>query len=264
MNVNDSQRQAVEQAIAYMKSHLDQDITSEGLAAHVGYSPYHFTRVFKRITGISPRQYLSALRIESGKQELLQTRNPSFLVKVLPAIGFQSLGSFHTRFKQFVGLSPKKFQSHAETLTSHMNEWEHRKLELPASADAPPIVRCEIIAPSSFRGIIFAGLFPRPIPDQRPVAGTAMNQNSSSCVFTRVPPGTYYALATGIAWSLNPKDYFLLNQSLRGMYVRPVIVDEATDLSIAITLREPLPQDPPILVNLPQLLFEEIKRNKAR
>lgn len=264
LNMNDSQQHAVEQAIAYMKEHLDEEITSEQLADLVGYSPYHFTRLFKRVTGISPRQYLSALRIESSKHELLHTKSPSLLNNVLPATGFQSIGSFHTRFKQFVGLSPKKFQNEANSLTSHMDEWEHKKLALSSSTDTPPVIRCEIVTPPSFRGIIFAGLFPRPIPDQRPIVGTAINQNSRCCIFTRIPSGTYYVLVAGIAWSLNPRDYFLLNHSLRGIYENTITVTEATDLNISITLREPLPQDPPIVINLPQLLFEQNKRNKAK
>lgn len=187
--MNDSHLRAVELVIVYMREHLDEGLTSEQLAAHVGYSPYHFIRVFKRVTGISPRQYLSALRIESGKIQLLKA--PSLLTKILHVIGFQSAGSFNTRFKQFVGLSPKKFQHTSAQLTSHMNEWEHKSL-IPNLDDSEtlPKITCQITAPPAFRGIIFVGLFPRPIPDQRPVAGIAINQNTRSCVFSHIPPGT--------------------------------------------------------------------------
>jgi len=55
-------------AIEYMKDHLDEEITTEELSKYVGYSPYHFVRIFKEVTGVSPRHYLSALRIEAGKK----------------------------------------------------------------------------------------------------------------------------------------------------------------------------------------------------
>lgn len=257
--MHDSHLKAVKLAIEYMKEHLDEDLTSEQLAAHVGYSPYHFTRVFKRVTGISPRQYLSALRIESGKIKLL--KEPSLLTKILLAIGFQSAGSFNTRFKQFVGLSPKKFHHTSAELTKYMNEWEHKSLTTSLDdAETFPKITCQITAPPTFRGIIFVGLFPRPIPDQRPVVGTAINQNTRSCVFRHIPPGTYYLLAAGIAWSLNLRDYFVLDKSLRGMYETAIEVDDTTNLNLTVALREPLPQDPPIVVNLPLLLFEQNKK----
>ncbi|MFD3274282.1 helix-turn-helix domain-containing protein [Paenibacillus dendritiformis] len=253
---------AAEQAIVYMKSHLEEEITSEQLAAHVGYSPYHFTRIFKSVTGISPRHYLSALRMESGKSTLLQ--EPSLLVKVLLSIGFRSAGSFNTRFKQQVGVPPRAFRIRSQALTAYMNEFEHRELTLPVPGkEAAPQITCRIEAPASFRGLIFVGLFPHPIPDQRPVAGTALAGGKRTCVFADVPSGTYYALAAGIPWSLRPKDYFVLDRAIRGKYPSAIEVNDRTELGIAIQLRNPLPYDPPIVVSLPQLLFEKKKESNT-
>ena len=67
-------------------------------------------------------------------------------------------------------------------------------------------------------------------------------------------------MLAGIPWSLNPRDYFLLSKSLRGKREEPVHIDEETDLAVNITLREPLPYDPPIVVNLPLLLFEKDRK----
>ncbi|HEY2492242.1 MAG TPA: AraC family transcriptional regulator [Paenibacillus sp.] len=254
--MKDNHIEAVEQAIHYMKCHLDEDITSEQLAAQVGYSVYHFTRVFKNVTGISPRNYLSALRIESGKTELLKA--PSLLVKVLLAIGFRSAGSFNTRFKQTVGVTPKKFRNHSKALSTYMNQYEFQELGLiTCELNSIQKICCHIETPDSFRGIIFVGLFPRPIPDQRPIAGTALNRKNRMCTFTKVPEGTYFVLAAGIPWSLNPKDYFVLDHSLRGKYPSPIHVTDKTEMDMTIQLREPLPFDPPIIVNLPLLLFEQ-------
>ena len=61
--------------------------------------------------------------------------------------------------------------------------------------------------------MIYVGLFPRPVPDQKPVTGTAVNLKNRTCTLTGMPAGTYYVLAAGIPWSLNPKDYFLLGKS---------------------------------------------------
>lgn len=261
--MNDSHTEAVEKALRYMKEHLNEDITTGQLADYVGYSPYHFTRIFKSITGISIRQYLSALRIESGKAYLL--KEPSLLVKILYSIGFTSMGSFHTRFKQFVGQSPKRFRSSSESLHSYVNQYASTPLSLPQEQEnLLPRIRCQITTPESFRGLIFVGLFPRPVPDQRPVVGTALNFQNRSCQFKGIPHGTYYLLAAGIPWSINPKDYFLLDRSLRGIHETSILVDETTDMDLQLTLREPQPFDPPIVVNLPLLLFEQDKRKSAK
>ncbi|MDR9854919.1 AraC family transcriptional regulator [Paenibacillus sp. VCA1] len=263
--MNEEQIAAAEAAIRYMKEHLEDDVTSERLAAIVGYSPFHFSRIFKQATGISPRHYLSALRMEAGKSALL--RDPSLLMKILLSIGFRSPGSFHTRFKQNVGMSPRKFRAFAQPLSSYVRQYELQEpiaeKEKPGIPSPMQQIRCRIEAPPSFRGIVFVGFFPSPIPDQRPAAGTAMNR-SRNCTFTDVPPGVYHALAAGIPWSLNPKDYFILNHALRGKYPHPIQVAENSSLQVTISLREPLAVDPPIVVNLPLLLFEKKERNKAK
>lgn len=253
---------ATELAIQYMKEHLDEEVTSEQLAHLVGYSAYHFTRIFKKATGISPRQYLSALRIESGKQALL--KQPSLLTKIMLSIGFRSAGSFHHRFKQFVGLSPKKFAATSSELFSHMNQYEHTPLTSDTLPSSPQMcIHCQLETPPDFRGLLFVGLFPRPIPDQKPIVGTALNMRNRECIFTDISPGTYYILAAGIPWSRNPVDYFKLDTCLRGKFDEPVEVNITTKLHVHLLLRDPLPYDPPIVVNLPLLLFEKFNRKRA-
>ncbi|MCJ8013499.1 AraC family transcriptional regulator [Paenibacillus sp. KQZ6P-2] len=256
--MRDFHKVEVEKAIHFMKNHLDEDITSEQIAAEIGYSPYHFTRIFKSVTGVSPRHYLAALRIEKGKKEILN--NQKSLLKVILSIGYRSVGSFNTRFRDYVGVTPKKFFSNAKPLTSHMNKYHDSEIDLhPQSHTSTSRIICRIDTPDSFKGIIFVGLFPKPIPDQRPVVGTALNRNGQFHL-CGIPNGTYYVLATGIPWSMNPRDYFILDHSLRGMYSEAIHVTEQTDLKIAIKLREPLISDPPIVINLPLLLFEHMQQ----
>ncbi|MBP1082770.1 helix-turn-helix transcriptional regulator [Bacillus capparidis] len=252
----------VTKAIHFMREHKNTQITIEEVAKHVGYSTYHFTRLFKDTTGISPRHYLSAIRIEASKEELMKR---SSLVKVLHSAGLRSQGSFSSRFKKYVGLSPKKFQSDTAFLANLMNRYKSQALPpiLPNRKTAP-FINCSIKTEQSFNGLIFAGLFPRPIPDQIPILGTALNSSKRKCMFSDIPSGTYYLLAAGIPWSLNPMHYFILDQSPRGSYPAPVIVNEETQLDLTIELREPHPCDPPILINLPMLLHQALTQQTRR
>ena len=238
---------------------MDEKITTRDLARNAGYSTYHFIRIFKDVTGISPRHFLSALRIEKGKQMLADSYSPS-IVKTSLETGFQSVGTFSTTFKNSVGVSPKTFLGSMNFLHSFMNT--HSFQEDMEENFIKPAVICHLEVPDQFQGIVFAGLFPEPIPESRPVVGTALKPATKKCIFSKVSPGIYYLLSAAISWSINPKDYFLLSKSLRGKSEHPIHVLEDSIIEVSVRLREPIPFDPPILVNLPLLLFEkETNRN---
>src|SRR5260221_3321168 len=77
------QTQAVERAIQAMHTHLHELLTLEDLASVACLSPSYFTRVFGRLIGILPGEFLSALRFQESRRLLLTT----FLS--LTGIGFQ-------------------------------------------------------------------------------------------------------------------------------------------------------------------------------
>src|SRR5437762_4125982 len=58
---------AVERARRLIEDHPDQTVTLATLAADVGMSPFHLQRTFKRLLGVSPREYQDALRVTRFK-----------------------------------------------------------------------------------------------------------------------------------------------------------------------------------------------------
>ncbi|MFC4410914.1 helix-turn-helix domain-containing protein [Chungangia koreensis] len=256
MSSNTLYETIVEEAIDYMKRNLDRELTTEEVARAVGYSESHFIRVFKEVTGISPRHFLSALRIEEGKKKLLQPDGS--LLKVVLSLGFLSVGSFGSRFKQTVGVSPVKFRKTSEKLAENLMLEKELSNQEEAAVSS---ISCTVHYPKSFKGVIFVGVFPRPIPDQRPIKGTAFKNGRHECSFADIPVGDYYILAAGIPWSMNPKTYFLLENSLRGKTENPIHIEKDTKIAVELFLREPLPYDPPILVNLPMLFLESQNSN---
>ena len=78
------------------------------VAAGVGYSRYHFVRLFKEAYGETPGQYLSRRRVERA-QDLLRTANLT-VTEICLAVGFDSLGSFSSRFKQITGVTPSEYR----------------------------------------------------------------------------------------------------------------------------------------------------------
>lgn len=97
------------------KDTMDRDwaepLDLDAVAGAAGYSRYHFVRMFKQAYGETPGQYLSRRRIERA-QELLRSANLT-VTEVCMLVGFTSLGTFCTRFKQQVGVTPGEFQADA-------------------------------------------------------------------------------------------------------------------------------------------------------
>ena len=80
----------------------------DALARRAGYSRYHFLRAFRDAYVETPRTYLTRRRIERAK-DLLRSANLT-VTEICFLVGFSSLGSFSSRFRELVGDSPSEFQ----------------------------------------------------------------------------------------------------------------------------------------------------------
>jgi AraC-like DNA-binding protein len=92
----------------HMDRHYTEPLDLAAVAAVAGISKYHFQRVFTATYGISPAAHLSQRRVERA-QDLLRGTNLT-VTEVCHAVGFSSLGSFSSRFRELVGESPREFQ----------------------------------------------------------------------------------------------------------------------------------------------------------
>jgi AraC-like DNA-binding protein len=81
------------------------------VAARAGYSRYHFVRLFSEVYGETPGAYLARRRIERA-QDLLRTANLT-VTEICLLVGFTSLGTFCTRFKEQTGMTPTEFRRRA-------------------------------------------------------------------------------------------------------------------------------------------------------
>lgn len=94
------------------RDHIDREYAEpldlETLAAVAGISKFHFQRLFSATYGLSPAAHLSQRRVERA-QDLLRSTNLT-VTEVCHAVGFSSLGSFSSRFRDLVGESPSDFQ----------------------------------------------------------------------------------------------------------------------------------------------------------
>jgi AraC family transcriptional regulator of adaptative response/methylated-DNA-[protein]-cysteine methyltransferase len=88
---------------AYISNNLDKKLTLSILSAQVGISQYHLQRTFKRIVGVSPRQYIGALRLAKMKRSLLKGET---VTRAIYSAGFSSRSRFYENGTYKFGMSP--------------------------------------------------------------------------------------------------------------------------------------------------------------
>lgn len=97
----------VEKTIEYLQREFSKDIRIEKLAEQTALSRVKYNDIFRTMTGKTPVQYLTELRIDRAKQLLIGSDQR--LKEIAEQTGFRDEYYFSRRFKQSVGLSPIQF-----------------------------------------------------------------------------------------------------------------------------------------------------------
>ena len=86
----------------------EEELDLDRLAQACGMSRFHFHRIFKSHTGITPKAYAAAQRAQRVKQGLGQAAT---VTEAIYAAGFNSSGRFYATADGVLGMSPKKFRA---------------------------------------------------------------------------------------------------------------------------------------------------------
>lgn len=251
-----SRHLAVKQAISMMRAHFQDPLTLPEIAGSVQLSPFHFNRIFRSITGIPPSVYLAALRIEQAKKLLLRTRLS--VTSICFDVGYNSLGTFTTRFTQFVGVNPTQLRQlcQDEELHAFFRNWECLKDSLDALChhERNGTIEGYMHVPQPFDGLIFIGVFNDPIPQGTPISCTVL-AGPGHYAISSLPPGKYYLFATALQHSEDFVQMLESGSSLRCANQHPVSIQkEGVQRPIDLTLSPMSWTDAPILIALPLLL----------
>ena len=95
----------------YLAAHYNQRLTLENGAQEAYLSPFHFSRLFTSAFGETPHEFVTRIRIDQAKR-LLLSENRS-VTDICLDVGYESLGSFSSRFRSLTGLSPATFRREA-------------------------------------------------------------------------------------------------------------------------------------------------------
>ncbi len=101
-------RQRVVEAALWIDAHAPEPICLDSIAAKAGLSPFHFLRLFAKVLGVTPHQYLVRSRLRHAAR-LLADRARS-ITDVAFDVGFGDLSNFVRTFHRAAGVSPRKFR----------------------------------------------------------------------------------------------------------------------------------------------------------
>jgi AraC-like DNA-binding protein len=240
---------AVESVVTEMRAHLNRPYTLDDFAEMANYSPFHFARLFRRVVGVPPGEFLAALRFERAKQLILTTE--ASITDICFEVGFSSLGTFSSRFKHLVGRGPAELRTLPEQLHYRLGALEPR-VAVCVKRKGYTVVRGSVLSTEPRKGHLFIGLFPSAIPQSSPVAGT-LTGGPGPFRLTGVKPGTYRLLAAQFPLGDDPLAHLLPGSTplLCGMDPLPVVVhQDGSCRPLRLELRPSILIDPPILTAL--------------
>jgi AraC family transcriptional regulator len=98
-------------AIEFMQDNYERELALEEIASAAYLSEYHFARLFKQITGVTPHVYLANVRLEHARRLLSET---SFSIsEIATRVGYQSQSHFTKIFKSVTGVTPRVYRENS-------------------------------------------------------------------------------------------------------------------------------------------------------
>ncbi|MEV6599841.1 AraC family transcriptional regulator [Actinoplanes sp. NPDC051346] len=248
--------QAVLRSIGTMREHLGDDLSLRTLAQAAWLSPFHFHRVFHRLTDSTPARFLAAWRIAEAKRLLAYSDDS--VTDVCMHVGYASLGTFTSQFTRVVGVSPGRFrrlvQAYADVpfheilvrLDEAMPQPEHATVTV--TVDGGP----------DDGALTAVGLFESAIPQRRP-AGCAVVRAPGTGRLVVPPEALFQPLAMCFDRSVTVREAVAATDLDRCYVAAAPAAIQVPDgavapVTVALTLRRRLPTDPPILLALPLLM----------
>lgn len=232
--------------VGFIEAQLDEPgecrLDVDGLAAHAGYSRYHFTRLFTNQVGIAPGRYLAAARFRRAKQYLLAGDDP--IVDVCTRVGFASLSTFTRQFTAAVGTTPAALRRVAHALA---DDTLQPFALLPDGSEGVSVRLSLPEEPLRCQRLVWIGWFARPVPIGLPRAGRLLAATDS--VFLPLCPGAPWLLAFAVDPNAEAVDHLAPQAPLVAVHRAPL----TRPCTVTLTFAAAAPPNVPLLSALPTL-----------
>ncbi|WP_320066151.1 AraC family transcriptional regulator [Micromonospora sp. RTGN7] len=230
-------------SIERMLADLSVALPLADLARVALFSPFHFHRVFRAVTGETPARFLAALRMAQARRLLLHSRLT--VGAISGRVGYTSVGTFTTQFTRLVGVPPERFRRLVRALSGRVIEPAKRPLTVcPGDGTVlTPVVRAGLSDPG---GRVLIGVAPVDAKAE-PATWAAAVGPGPVRISPGLPSGRYRVQGlllrsgwTGAAALIDglPDSYLIGRAEL-------AVSHRASRLPVR--LRSPQPTDPPVL-----------------
>jgi len=98
----------IRRSVELMHAQLDQELSLKALAAASYLSPFHFSRLFKKLTGSTPHNYLAVMR--ANRAQLLLAETEMSVTEIGARVGYLSASHFTKAFRLATGTTPREFR----------------------------------------------------------------------------------------------------------------------------------------------------------
>lgn len=99
----------ISQIKEYINDNFSETISLDIISQNIGVSKYYLHRIFNKMTGQTPLEYLTSIRLEKAKNQLHFSKKSIFEIAI--ECGFDNISYFSTVFKKQIGCSPSQYRT---------------------------------------------------------------------------------------------------------------------------------------------------------
>jgi AraC family transcriptional regulator len=103
------QHEGIQKALAYIEANCRSKLTRSQMAAAAHLSDFHFSRLFRRLVGLSPEAYLLDCRLRCAQKLLVLHGPEGSIAEVAAEAGFADQSHFGRQFRRAFGLTPSQY-----------------------------------------------------------------------------------------------------------------------------------------------------------
>ena len=247
-------QRGVERAIQVMHARLGEPLTVDDLATVAFMSRHHFTRVFAKITGISPARFLAAIRMQEAKRLLLETDRS--VTDICFDVGYNSLGTFTRIFADFVGYPPVRFRQLAlpvrHATVRLLKETLPSSLPVTNVSTISGIINCPVPL-----AMVTVALFPSAIPRSHPIECICLDE-SLRFSFSKRPTHRSHLFAVGLLPHATIEDALLFSRQHLAVGSIQFSQFNVMHCTHTVVLSQPRVIDPPIVLAFPLFFLNSI------
>lgn len=242
----------VQRVVAAMRSETEP-LALVDYAEIAGLSPYYFNRTFRQIIGIPPGEFATSLRFERAKHMLLHTQ--ASVTEICFEVGYESLGTFSTRFKNLVGVTPANFRNLPDKVADLDFSKSTFKID-PRHHHVRGRVEGTMTFPAGQRASIFIGVYPARIAASHPVTGRMLTE-AGPFELTHVPYGSWIVLSAALPTINDPIQHLLPAGQLHVSASSPFDLFPGNEIAqVHLNYGRPNPMQPPVVIALPSLIMD--------